>query len=211
MPRLAWDTAGDRFYESGVDRGVLYLPSQPGVPWSGLISVSENPSGGEPRPFYMDGLKYLNLASAEEFEATLDAYSAPPEFGPCDGNVSIQNGLIATQQPRLSFGLSYRSRIGTDTTGPEHGYKIHLVYGALAGVSQRSNKTFSGSPTPTQYSWAITTMPPNVSGFKPTGHFIVDSRYADPLILSNVEDALYGTDSTTASLPTPDELIAFFA
>ena len=211
MPRLTWNSSGERFYESGVDRGVLYLPSQAGVPWLGLISVTESPSGGDPKAFYLDGLKYVNIASAEEFEATINAFSAPVEFGPCDGNVSIQNGLIATQQPRQSFGLSYRSKIGTDTEGPESGYKIHLVYNALAGPSERTNKTFTRSPDPSEYSWKITTLPPSITGYKPTAHLVVDSRYTDPEVLSAVEDALYGTDMDAAALPTPDDVIAIFS
>lgn len=211
MPRLTWNSSGERFYESGVDRGVLYLPSAAGVPWLGLISISENPSGGDPRPYYLDGIKYINISSAEEFEATVVAFSAPPEFNPCDGNVSIQNGLVATQQPRKSFGLTYRTRIGTDTEGPESAYKIHFVYNALTGPSQRSNKTFSRTPDPAEYSWPITTLPPSITGYKPTAHLIVDSRYTDPDVLTAVEDVIYGTDEDAASLPTPDDLIALFS
>jgi hypothetical protein len=209
VARLSWDAADERFYESGIDRGVLYAPSQPGVAWTGLISVSESPSGGEAKPFYLDGAKYLNISGAEEFEATLVAFSAPVEFFPCDGNVSIQNGLIATHQPRRSFGFCYRTRIGNGEDA-EHGYKLHLVYNALSAPSQRNMQSLSSVSSPSTYSWAITTLPPSITGYKPTAHLVIDSRYADSGALSDLEDLLYGTDMEDPSLPTPDEVVDIF-
>lgn len=211
MARLTWGNRSERYFEGGVDRGVLYPLVGNGVAWSGLISIAENPAGGLPKPYYLDGIKYLNVAAAEEYAATITAFGAPPEFGPSDGIVSVHNGLFATQQPRKPFGLSYRTMIGNDVVGLDHGYKIHLVYDALAAPSQRDNSSISDSNNPIQLSWAITTRPPSVTGVKRTAHFIVDSRTADPTALSELEDLLYGTESDAPALPTPDELIAIFA
>jgi len=210
VPRLEWGTAGQRFYETGVDQGVLYVGSNPGVPWMGLISVSENPSGGDPRPLYIDGIKYLNLSSAEEYEASITALSAPPEFAPCDGAVAIQNGLYATQQPRASFGFSYRTMIGNDVEGSDFGLKLHIVYNALAAPPQRASSTIDDSVDPLRLTWSITTMAPAITGYRPTAHMVVDSRYADGEALSALEDILYGDSSHTARLPLPDEIIALF-
>jgi len=193
-----------------VDRGVLYAPSQPGVPWVGLVSVNEAPVGGEARAAYIDGIKYLNIASAEEYKATLTAISAPPEFGPCDGNVSIQNGLIATAQPRKPFGLCYRTLIGNSDSA-EIAYKLHLVYNALAAPATRNNNTLSDQADSNNYSWDISTLAPTLTNLKPTAHLIVDSRYADSGVLSDLEDLLYGTVSTDPSLPVPDDVVALFA
>lgn len=211
MPRLEWDARGRHFYELGVDRGVLYVGSDAGVAWVGLTSVSENPTGGDPRPYYVDGLKYLNLSTAEEFAATINAFSAPPEFGPCDGTVSIQNGLFVTQQPRKQFSFSYRSMVGNETQGSEHGYKIHLVYNALAAPSNKDNRTVGNDVNIATMSWSITTLPPAITGFKPTAHLVIDSRNTDPELLQDVEDILYGSSSLTSRIPTPDELIALFS
>lgn len=211
MTRLDWNTPGTRYYETGVDRGVLYVGAEVGVAWTGLISVSETPSGGDPKPFYIDGEKYLNLASAEEFEATISAFSSPLEFGPCDGVKSIQNGLFVTQQPRKQFGLTYRTKVGNDTQGVEHAYKIHLVYNALSGPSNRTSNTQSESADPTTFQWDITTLAPAITNYRPTAHLVVDTRYTDPEVLLELEDFLYGNESGSASLPTPDELIAIFS
>lgn len=210
MTRIAWGAVGERFFETGVDRGVLYIESLAGVPWSGLVSVSESPTGGEARPYYIDGVKYLNIASAEEYEATIDAFQSPPEFGVCDGNVSIQNGLIVTAQPRKSFGLSYRTLLGNDVDGPDYAYKIHLVYNALAAPSTRTNATEAETISPSLYSWRISTRPPAITGYKRSSHFVIDSRTTDPEVLEAIEDILYGSELEDASLPTPDELIAIF-
>lgn len=210
MPRLIWGSPAERIYENGVDRGVLYMPSNPGVVWNGLISVAENPSGGDPEAYYQDGLKYLQLASSEEYAATINAFSSPREFGPCEGNTSIQNGLIATQQPKKSFGFSYRTKIGNGAEGGDFAYKIHLVYNALASSAQRTNKSLGGSADPSTLSWSITTKPPAISGYKPTAHLVIDSRFVPGGLLADVEDIFYGTEAEGARLPDPDELIAMF-
>ena len=209
--RLNWDAPGARYYEMGVDRGVLYVGADAGVAWTGLISVAEAPSGGEAKPYYLDGEKYLNLSASEEFEATITALGAPREFGPCEGQKSIQNGLIVTHQPRVQFGFSYRSRIGNDTEGSEHGYKIHLVYNALAKPADRSWSTTTSDASPVTFSWGITTLAPSITGLKPTAHLVVDSRYTDNDVLAAVEALLYGDEAVNASLPSPDDLIAIFS
>jgi hypothetical protein len=208
MTRLAWGSHGERFFEAGVDRGVLYLPGQNGVPWNGLKAVNEAPTGGEPQPYYVDGYKYLNVASAEEYKATLEAYTSPIEFAPCEGTQGIHNGLFATQQPRLPFNLSYRTLVGNDAEGVDHGYKIHLVYNALAAPAQRNHQTTaSGSSSPLGLSWSITTTPPKMSGLKPTAHFIIDSRFTPYGLMIQIEDLLYGSNDNEPTLPTPAELI----
>lgn len=211
MTAIIWDARGERFFELGVNRGVLYVGIAPGVPWSGLLSVNETPTGAEERPYYIDGIKYLNLRSAEEFAASIEAFSAPAEFNQCDGNVSIHTGLIATQQPRASFGFSYRTLIGNDLDGADHAYKIHLVYNALAAPTTRNNATISDTIEPAKFSWTVTTLPPPVTGYKRTSHFVIDSKLTSPAVLTEVENLLYGTVSTDPTLPTPDELIAIFA
>jgi hypothetical protein len=210
VARLTWSVAGTRFFEMGVDRGVLFVGINPGVAWTGLISVAESPTGGEPKPFYMDGIKYLNLASAEEFAATINAFTSPAEFGPCDGTVSIQNGLFITQQPRKSFGLSYRTKLGNEIDGIDYAYKIHLVYNAYAAPSDRPNSTITGSPEPSNFSWAITTLPPTLSGYKPTAHFVIESHLTPTEVLLEIEDILYGTDAVASSLPSATDLVVMF-
>lgn len=210
MTQLNWGTVGERFYEAGTDRGVLYLPGVNGVSWNGLTAVKEAPSGGDPQPLYIDGFKYSNLSGAEEFEATIEAFSSPREFGVCDGTASLSNGLFITQQPRKQFGLSYRTRLGNDIAGLDHGYKIHLVYNALAAPSARDNATMSDSTTPLGLSWKITTMPPPLAFFKPSAHFVVDSTLTPSDILEELESILYGTDATTPRLITPAEIVKLF-
>lgn len=209
MARLNWDAVGERFYEAGVDRGVLYLNGI-GYAWPGLVSVAESSSGGEARPKYIDGYKYANISSAEEFQATITAFSSPPEFGVCDGMGLVHTGLIATQQPRKPFSLSYRTLIGNDIEGTDHGYKIHLVYNALAAPASRSYNTIGESIAPGTLAWAITTLAPRVTSLRPTAHFVIDSRTTDPVTLAEVEDILYGSDILTASIPTVIELMALF-
>lgn len=211
MTRLIWGSFGERVYEAGLDRGVLYVPSQPGVAWNGLVSVSENPSGGRAKAYYLDGMKYLNLSATEEYEATLTALSSPSQFAVCEGNVSIHNGLIATQQPRRSFGFCYRTSVGNDVSGIDLGYKLHLVYNALAAPSPRPHRSLGGTAEPTMFNWAITTKPPEITGLKPTAHLVIDSRLTATDILEEIEDLLYGTDDDPPTLPTPNELIAIFA
>lgn len=209
MTRLDWSALGQRYFETGIDRGVLFV-NDVGYAWPGLTSVSESPTGGDARPFYLDGIKYLNLAAAEEFEATIEAFQAPKEFGVCDGTASVHNGLFATQQPRKSFGLSYRTKIGNDVDGTEHAYKVHLVYNALAAPSTRSNSSMGDSVDPGSYSWSITTLAPLTIGLRPTAHFIIDSRFTPADLLAEVEDILYGSNSGAASLPTVPELMTLF-
>jgi hypothetical protein len=210
MARLTWGALGERFYETGVDRCVLYWNGVMGVAWNGISAVRESPSGGEAVPYYFDGVKYLNLSAAEEYEATLEAFASPAEFNLCDGTVPISNGLFVTQQPRTSFGLSYRTAVGNDVEGVDHGYKIHIVYNALAAPSSRDDSTISDSPDPATLSWAITAIPAIVTNLKPTSHFVVDSRLTDPALLTELEDDLYGTVSTAPTLPTPTALVAMF-
>lgn len=211
MTRVTWGDAGTRFYEAGADRGVLFVDENSGVAWNGLTAVRENPSGGEPQPYYIDGFKYINLATAEEFEATIEALSSPLEFGVCDGTHAVHTGLFITQQPRREFNLTYRTQVGNDVDGLDHGYKVHLVYNALAAPSSRNHQTLSDSPEPLPFAWAITTAPPRLSGYKPSAHMVVDSRYTDPAVLLELEDLLYGTDLSESSFPTQAELIALFA
>jgi hypothetical protein len=209
MPKLEWGVVGTRFYEIGVDRGVLYVDNQPGVAWTGLSSITENSSGGDAQPFYIDGIKHSNTTSLEEFSATLSAFTYPDEFEQCDGMSQPRTGLILNQQRRKPFGLSYRTKVGNDQNA-EFGYKIHLIYGATVAPSNRDNKSLSDSSDPTDFSWEITTRPPPVVGYNRTAHLVIDSRTTDPQILELVEASLYGDDDLTASLPTFDELIDIF-
>jgi hypothetical protein len=210
MTRLAWATVGERFFEAGVDRGVLYLDGYEGVPWNGLISVTESPTGGDVTPYYIDGIKYFNAVAAEEFEATIEAYTYPDEFAKCDGSIRISNGLFANQQPKLSFGLSYRTKIGNDVDGTEHAYRIHLVYNAIAAPTERAYSTISESIEPDNFSWKIVTKPPVFTGYKPNAHFMIDSREVPTDLLVEIENILYGTVGTPPRLPDVDELISLF-
>ena len=210
MSRLTWDATGERYFENGVDRGVLYVGATPGVAWTGLVSVAEAPSGGEPRAFYQDGLKYLQVSSKEEYVATISAFTAPKEFGVCDGMASIQNGLFVTNQPRKPFGFTYRTRVGNDVDGTEHGYKIHLVYNAMAAPTSRNNATLSADVAPETLAWQISTIPPTLTGKKPTAHFVIDSRYTPRGLLASIEDILYGSASFTPRLPSVSELTDLF-
>lgn len=208
MTRLAWGSSGERFFEAGADRAVLYIAGLDGVPWNGLKAVNESPTGGEPKPYYVDGYKYLNVAAAEEYAATIEAFTSPIEFARCDGTVSIQNGLFATQQPRIPFSFTYRTFVGNDIDGVEHGYKIHIVYNALAAPAARNNQTMaSGGSSPLGLSWSITTTPPKMTGLKPTAHFIIDSRFTPYGLMLQIEDILYGSDNNEPYLPSAEELI----
>lgn len=211
MAKLAWGLSGTRHFEAGTDRGVLYVDTNPGVPWNGLVSVSEKPSGGEPRPYYLDGVKYLNLAAMEEFAATISAISSPPEFDVCDGSASLANGLFVTQQRRKPFSLTYRTLVGNDTAGIDFGYKIHLVYHALSKPATRDNKTIEKNTTPLIFGWDVSTLPELSVGYRPSSHFIVDTRKADPLIVGQLESILYGTDIDQPRIPTTSELVNLFA
>lgn len=211
MPRLTWDAIGERYYETGVDHGVLYIPDAggdyaDGVAWNGLTSVSESPSGAEASPQYADNIKYLNLVSAEEFAATLEAFTYPPEFAPFDGQVSPVAGMVVSQQARKFFGLSYRTRVGNDLDGDEHGYKLHLVYGCLAAPSEKAYNTVNDSPEAITFSWEISTNAAPFIGGRPTSLIVVDSTLADPAGLAALEDELYG-ETVGPRLPTPDEVV----
>ena len=211
MSKLVWDKTGERLYETGVDHGVLY-PVQAGgvynkgVAWNGLISVTESPSGAEASPIYADNIKYLNLMSAEEFGATIEAYMYPDEFAECDGSAEIANGVSIGQQSRKTFGLCYRTVIGNDVDSNEHGYKLHMIYGALAAPSEKGYQTINDSPEAITFSWELSTTPVNVEGFKPTASLTIDSTKADPSKLAALEKILYGDAETEARLPLPDEI-----
>lgn len=206
MTRLNWGAAGERFFETGVDHGVLFVGNSPGVPWSGLVSVNEAPSGADVTPYYIDGVKYLNDQASEEFEATIEAYTYPDEFEQCDGTIPVMNGLSGTQQKRKPFGLSYRTKVGNDVEGLKHGYKIHLVYNATAQPSPRTNKSLGDTIEPNNFSWAITTIPAAFKGFRPLSHFVVDSRDTPREVLLRLEEILYGSDTETSRLPVVEEL-----
>lgn len=214
MAVLTWDGTGDRFYETGVDRGVLYIPTNgvydAGYAWNGLTAVTESPSGAEATALYADNIKYLNLVSAEEFGATIEAYTYPDEFAQCDGTASPSAGVTVGQQPRKTFGFSYRTKKGNDTDA-DLGYKLHLVYGALAAPSEKAYASVNDSPEAITFSWEVTTTPIPVTGLKPTAILTIDSTQVDADSLATLEEALYGTEGTTARLPLPDEVVAIFA
>ena len=213
MSKIIWDNAGERTYETGVDHGVLY-PIQEGglytkgVAWNGLTAVTESPSGAEATPLYADNIKYLNLLSAEDFGCTIEAYTYPDEFAECDGSAEIATGVYAGQQARKVFGLCYRTILGNDTDSNAHGYKLHLIYGCLASPSEKSYSTVNDSPEAITFSWEVKSTPVNVSGFKPTAVLTIDSTKVEPSKLAKLEEALYGSESTEAKLPTPDEVVA---
>jgi hypothetical protein len=216
MAPLEWDQVGERLYETGVDRGVLYLPDESGVydtgvVWNGLVTVTESPSGAEANAQYADNIKYLNLLSAEEFGATIEAFTYPDEFAELDGSAAPAVGVAVGQQGRGIFGLSYRTKIGNDVDGEDHGYKLHLIYGAQASPSEKAYSTINDSPEAITFSWELTTTPAPVTDLKPTASIVIDSTKVDPGDLSDLEDLLYGVDATPAALPTPDEVIAVFS
>lgn len=209
---LEWDKTGERFYESGVSKGVLYVLSDEGkydngVAWNGLTNVTETPSGAEENAIYADNIKYASLRSAEEIGGTIEAYTYPDEWNQCDGNGKLVKGVHVAQQERKTFGLCYRTEIGNDTsTESDDGYKLHLVYGATASPSERSYDTQNDNPDAVQFSWEYTTNPVNVAGFKPTSLITIDSRTADKVKLTALETILYGSSTAAARLPLPDEV-----
>lgn len=215
MSALVWDQTTQKLYETGVDRGVLYPVSNnaygTGVAWNGLTAVNESPSGAEPSDIYADNTKYLTLRSAETFGATIEAYTYPDEFAECDGSAMVATGVTIGQQPRKSFGLCYRTLIGNDTDGQDHGYKLHLIYGCTASPSEKSYQTVNDSPEAITFSWEVSTTPVNVEGHKPTAQLIVDSTKVDKAKLATLEAQLYGGESSDPKLPTPAEVIAIFA
>lgn len=213
MAKLVWDKTGDRLYETGVKNGVLYIPTAgvytKGVAWNGLTAVTESPSGAEATALYADDTKYLSLMSTEEFGATIEAYTYPDEFAACDGSAELADGVTIGQQKRSAFGLCYKTTIGNDTDGNDHGYKLHIIYGALAKPSERAYESINDSPEAVTFSWEITTTPVNVTGAKPTASLVIDSTKADPSKLSALEDILYGKDGEPGNeprLPLPDEI-----
>lgn len=210
---LAWDQAGERLYETGVDRGVLFIPDETGeftdgVVWNGLTSVSESPTGADTNPQYADNIKYLNLVAKEEFEATIEAFTYPDEFAQFDGSVELQPGVHIGQQTRRAFGLCYRTLIGNDLEGTDLGYKLHIVYNALAAPTEKAYSTVNESPEAITFSWEVTTTPVAVEGFNPTASVVVDSTKVDAADLAALETILYGddVDPTEPRLPWPDEI-----
>ena len=210
MSKLTWDASGERLYETGVKQGVLYVMGSNGygngVAWNGLTAITESPSGAESTPLYADDIKYLDLRSTEEFGATIEAYTYPDEFAACDGSASLADGVSIGQQARKMFGLCYRTTVGNDTDGTDHGYKLHLIYGATASPSEKAYETINDSPEAITFSWEITTTPVSVTGFKPTASITIDSTKADPTCLAALEAKLYGGESSEPTLPLPDEV-----
>lgn len=217
MAKIVWDTTGQRTYETGVKNCVLYKQVDgaypKGVAWNGITAITESPSGAEATPLYADDIKYLNLMSAEDFGATIEAYTYPEEFEECDGSKEIAKGVKIGQQTRTAFGLCYKTTLGNDVKNNEYGYKLHLIYGGLAAPSERAYATINDSPEAMTFSWEVSTTPVSVKGCKPTAHLEIDSTKADPTKLTALEEILYGKDGSGASdtgkdarLPLPDEI-----
>lgn len=217
MSKLIWDKTGSRLYETGVNKGVLYIPNvsgnySNGVAWNGLTTVTESPSGAEATALYADNIKYLNLISAEEFGATIEAYTYPDEFGQFDGTASPSVGVYVGQQNRKSFGLSYQTRVGNDVDGADYGYKIHMIYNATAAPSEKAFATINDSPEAITFSWELTTTPVDAGDtLKPTAQLVIDSTKVDATALANLETILYGAEGTNPRLPLPAEVLAIFA
>jgi hypothetical protein len=211
MSKLVWDQSGKRLYETGVDHGVLY-PIQTGgvyskgVAWNGLTAVTESPSGADVNDIYADNMKYLGLVGAEKFGATVEAYTYPDEFAECDGSVELVKGATIGQQNRKVFGMVYRTVIGNDVDGNEHGYKLHLIYGATAAPSEKAYNTINEDPEAITFSWELSTTPVNVTDHKPTASLTIDSTKADPTKLAELEKILFGDTETEPRLPLPDEI-----
>ena len=215
MAKLEWDVLGQRLYETGVKKGVLYPLTDgsysKGVAWNGLTAVTESPSGAEPTPLYADDIKYLNLMSAEEFGGTIEAYMYPDEFAECDGSAALMEGVYIGQQPRKTFGLCYRTVLGNDVSNEAYGYKLHLIYGAMASPSEKAYATINDSPEAITFSWEFSTTPVDVAGHKPTASLTIDSTKVDASKLAALEDALYGTADKEAYLPLPDEVVTLLS
>lgn len=208
---LVWDATGERMYETGVKKGVLYVQSDSGtypkgVAWNGLTAVTESPSGAEANAIYADDMKYLNLYSAEEFGATVEAYTYPDEFAECDGSAELVPGVVIGQQKRKAFGLCYRTVLGNDVLNDAYGYKLHIIYGAMASPSEKAYNTVNDSPEAITFSWEVTTTPVNVAGMKPTASLVIDSTKVDKSKLAALETILYGNETTEPRLPLPDEI-----
>lgn len=211
MAKIIWDNAGEKRYETGVDHGVLYPQVSgaypKGVAWNGLTTVTESPSGAEANPVYADNIKYLNLYSAEEFGASVEAYTYPDEFAVCDGSAEIAGGVMIGQQDRQPFGMCYRTIIGNDTEGSNHGYKLHIIYGAMASPTEKAYTSVNDSPEAITFSWELTTTPVAVTGHKPTASLTIDSTKTSKEKMAAIEDILYGSESEEARLPLPDEIV----
>ena len=212
MAKLTWDDTGKRFYETGVDQGVLYVRDSNGayplgVPWNGLINVTESPEGAEPNPQYADNMKYVNILSTEEFKGTIEAFTYPEEFAECDGSAQPKPGAFIGQQERKTFGLVYRTKIGNDLT-QEAGYKLHIVWGAVAAPSEKAYATINDSPEPTTFSWEITTTPVNVTGYLPTSTMMLDSIELGSVKMAAIEAKLFGDATNAAALLMPDAILA---
>ena len=212
MAVLTWDQTGEKLYETGVQKGVLYPMDGAvygkGVAWNGLTAVNETPSGAESTKLYADDIKYLDIRSAEEFGATIEAYSSPEEFDACDGSAELVAGVNIGQQNRKGFGFCYRSTIGNDTEYNNYGYKLHIIYGLTASPSERSYSTVNDSPEAATLSWEVSSTPVNVAGFKPTSIVTINSKKIKPEALKEIEDALYGTESEEPKILLPDEIKA---
>ena len=210
MAKLVWDQSGDRRYETGVKKGVLYPQEEGAYPkgyaWSGLTAVTESPEGADPTPMYADDIKYLNLLSAEDFKATVEAYTYPPEFAECDGTAELAKGVSVGQQKRKIFGMSYVTTVGNDTDGDDYGYKIHIIYGALAAPSEKAYNSKSDDPEAITFSWELSTTPVSVADLEPTASIVIDSTKADKDKIAALEKILYGDATTEARLPLPDEI-----
>ena len=211
--KLKWDQTGERIYETGVSNGVLYVQKangsyDNGVAWNGLSTVTESPSGAESNAIYADNIKYLALTSAEEFGATVEAYTYPDEFAECDGSAEVADGVMIGQQDRKAFGIAYKTIVGNDTEKNAHGYKLHMIYGATAAPSEKGYSTVNDSPEPITLSWELSTTPVEVTGYKPTATLVIDSTKANSEKLKALEDILFGSDETEARLPMPNEVIS---
>lgn len=218
--KLVWDKTGEHYYETGVKNGVLYPMSASGtypkgVAWNGLTAITESPSGAEATALYADDIKYLNLMSNEEFGATVEAYTYPDEFAECDGSASLTEGVYIGQQARKTFGLCYRTTLGNDSKGNDYGYKLHIIYGAMASPSEKAYSTINDSPDAITFSWELSTTPVAVANFKPTASLTIDSTKVDAQKLASLEEILYGKDGTGEDhstgavdprLPLPDEI-----
>lgn len=212
MSKLKWDQIGERLYETGVDKVVLFPMESTGqygtgVAWNGISAVNESPSGAEPTALYANNGKYLNLISNEDFAATIEAFTYPDEFEECDGSKEIAPGVVIGQQKRKVFGLAYRTLLGNDVDGNDHGYKLHLVYGCLAAPSENNHSTVNDSPEAGTMSWSVSTTPVEVADAKPTATVTIDSTKADKAKLKKLEDMLYGTEQAESKLPLPAEVI----
>lgn len=212
MSKLTWDAIGERFYETGVKNVVLYPVTGSaygnGVAWNGVTAINESPTGGEANPLFADDIKYLNMISAEQFGASIEAYTYPDEFAECDGSATLATGITVGQQTRKMFGLSYVTSKGNDTVGDSYGYKIHIVYGATASPSDKGYNTMSEDPEAITFSWDITTTPVEVgAGFKPTSHLIIDSNTVPAETLTQIKDSLYGTANSEPTILMPDDIV----